>query len=422
MKPVRQFARCGVVIVLLTLGVCGACGPTTFTLEVEAGDRERRDVPLLWPLPAGVDPAKPWRLIRVEDGNRKGQEVPAQIIRGDPPSLAWIVRDVLPAGGTRRYRLEQAAPRTFPPVQCEDVGGKQLLLRAKGKEVLRYKVGTVQPPTGVDAIYARSGYIHPVRTPNGRVISNDFPNNHTHHHGIWFPWTKTEFEGRSVDFWNSSKGQGRVECVGVEKLFSGPVLAGFRARHRFIDMTAPGGEKVVLNETWDVKVYGLTSHFLFDLTSVQTCAGKSPLLLKEYRYGGLGFRGSGQWEGKGDGTGGVKSGVAFLTSAGKTRIDGHATSARWCIMSGPVDGEPAGIAFLGHPDNFRAPQRMRLHPKEPFFNFAPSQAGDFSIVPGKPYVSRYRFVVRDGPFAAAEADRCWYDYADPPRVRLVKPH
>ena len=46
---------------------------------------------------------------------------------------------------------------------------------------------------------------------------------------------------------------------------------------------------------------------------------ESPLVLKEYRYGGLGFRGSGEWEGA--------EGVEFLTSEGKTRKDGHATAA-----------------------------------------------------------------------------------------------
>ena len=46
----------------------------------------------------------------------------------------------------------------------------------------------------------------------------------------------------------------------------------------------------------------------------------------------------------------------------------------------------AGIGFLCHPDNFRAPQNMRIHPSEPFFNFAPCQTGDFDIAPGKPYV------------------------------------
>jgi len=61
---------------------------------------------------------------------------------------------------------------------------------------------------------------------------------------------------------------------------------------------------------------------------------------------------------------------------------------------------------------------MRLHPTEPFFCFAPSQLGDWEIAPGKPYVSRFRFIVRDGPSDAAELDRLWNDFAHPPEVKI----
>jgi hypothetical protein len=45
---------------------------------------------------------------------------------------------------------------------------------------------------------------------------------------------------------------------------------------------------------------------------------------------------------------------------------------------------------------------MRIHPTEPFFNFAPSQLGQWEIKPGQPYVSRYRYIVHDGPPDKAE--------------------
>jgi len=83
-----------------------------------------------------------------------------------------------------------------------------------------------------------------------------------------------------------------------------------------------------------------------------------------------------------------------------------------------VDGKPAGLAILCHPDNFRAPQPVRLHPSEPFFCFAPSQLGDFQIEPGKTYISRYRFIVFDGAPNREELDRQWNDYAHPPEVNV----
>ena len=61
---------------------------------------------------------------------------------------------------------------------------------------------------------------------------------------------------------------------------------------------------------------------------------------------------------------------------------------------------------------------MRLHPTEPFFCFAPQQAGDMELTPGKPYVSRYRFIVADNPPDRAELQRLWYDYAHGVTVRI----
>jgi hypothetical protein len=186
------------------------------------------------------------------------------------------------------------------------------------------------------------------------------------------------------------------------------------SHHNHIALKADGGPTVALREQWDVRIYAVTDPgFLFDLTSTQTCATDDPLILHEYRYGGIGYRGSGQWEGDGDK-------CKFLTSEGKTRADGHATRAKWCAIWQNIDGKPAGLAVLCHPDNFRFPQHMRIHPSEPFFNFAPCQGGEFKIEPGKPYISKYRFFVFDGEADATVCERVWNDYANPPAVRVVE--
>jgi hypothetical protein len=136
------------------------------------------------------------------------------------------------------------------------------------------------------------------------------------------------------------------------------------------------------------------------------------LKLPLYHYGGLGLRGNRAWNGT--------NACLFLTSEGVTdRVAGNETRGRWCWVGGDVDGTRTGIAILCHPDNFRAPQPMRLHPSEPFFCFAPSQLGDWEIKPGEPYVARYRFVTADGPPDATRLNHQWDDYAHPPKVEVT---
>jgi hypothetical protein len=353
-----------------------------------------QETPLELPLPVGLDASKPWKLVRAGDG----REIAAQIAGGAVVFLAKNERG--------DYRLLPGAPGKFSKVECSD-DGKGLTFKVSGKSVLRYNYAEIPQP---DPLFSRSGYLHPVWTPSGRIITNDSPQNHLHHHGIWSAWTSSEFEGRKSNFWESKERQGRIECVKVEETVSGPVFAGFKARHRFLNLNGPGGPKSALEEVWEVRVYALADRFVFDLVSTQTCATDQPLVIREYRYGGIGFRGAGDWEGK--------LGVDFLTSEGKHRIDGHATKAKWCQAMGKLGGAESSIGFFCHPSDFRFPQPMRIHPEEPFFNWAVPQGGEFSIDPGKPYVARYRFMVLDGLMRPEELEAAWSDYGDPPKASL----
>jgi hypothetical protein len=110
----------------------------------------------------------------------------------------------------------------------------------------------------------------------------------------------------------------------------------------------------------------------------------------------------------------------YLTSEGKTRKDGNQTRPRWVDMYGWVDGKLSGIALLCHPENFRFPQPARLHPEKPYFCFATPALGPFSIEPGKPYRSRYRFYVHQGRPDPAAIDRVWTEFAYPMQGHVVQ--
>lgn len=92
---------------------------------------------------------------------------------------------------------------------------RNILFRRRHGETLDYKIGdkllfsynytTVYPAPGVDSVYKRSGFIHPLKTLGGEVMTNCSPADHYHHFGLWYAWTKTTFEGNEIDFWNLHK-------------------------------------------------------------------------------------------------------------------------------------------------------------------------------------------------------------------------
>jgi len=372
-------------------------------VTVEAGAFDRHETVVTFQLPASL---------RVSPYELRGSSGPGLAVQVDSSRRASFVLPELKAGTSITYRLVNS--RAAVPMVTVRKEGKKIRLGTLKRRVLDFQMEGELPSPEVKPIFLRGGYIHPVFAPSGRVVTDDYPSDHYHHHGIWAAWTKTEFEGRKPDFWNMDDSSGKVEFVSVDDTWEGAVHGGFRSRQDYVDLSGSEAKRV-LNETWDVRVYfvgqGRKRYSMFDLNTIQECATRSPLILSEYRYGGVGFRGHRDWK--------DKSKIAFLTSEGKDRGDGNATRARWCHIGGPVDGQEVGVAILDHPGNFRAPQPMRINPDDPFFNYAPSQLGQFEIAPGFLYTSAYRFVVADGPADKLEIDRLWNDYANPPQVTIT---
>jgi len=281
--------------------------------------------------------------------------------------------------------------------------GKQVVFRAGEREVLRYQAEPGEfPRSDIKEAFRRGGYLHPIYTPSGKLVTDDFPTNHVHHHGIWMPWTKTEFEGRSPDFWNMGEGKGRVEFSSLGKIQEENGRAKLGAMHRFVDLTVQP-PKVALNELWDITVSSASEgkpRYIIDFVSTQVCATDSPLKLPKYHYGGFGFRGNWAWNGGNE--------LSAMTSEGETdRKKINESRVKWGWIGGKVDGQVAGVTILCHPSNFGFPQPVRLHPSEPFFCYAPQQLGDMEIKPGGPYASRYRIIVADGQPSREEADGWW---------------
>jgi hypothetical protein len=281
-----------------------------------------------------------------------------------------------------------------------------------GKPVLVYNRARQQPPEGADPVFAASGFIHPLYSPAGKVLTDDFPPDHYHQHGIFFAWVDTSFEGREVDFWNQAKKTGNTEHFTLKDIRSGDVFAELTVVRRYLDLTAPDGPKPAIEETWVIRVYNQANPFLVDIESEQRTAGTSPLTVNENRYGGFAIRGAREWFEDPAGN--------FLTSDGRGQEDGNHTRPNWVEIHGPVDGTPAGALLMGSPANFRHLQTVRLHPNKPYFCFAPMVEGEFQIEPGELYNSHYRITTHDGAPDAGRNNRLWLDYSEPLGVTIVE--
>ncbi len=411
------------LLFVICSNITGDTEPRGLVVEVDAGQHERRGTLVHVLLPAGE---------KVRDGAFRVEpldDTKLTLGQADAGTVVWALGEPLPAGAKRRFRLTPAegAGRkldTHDGFAFTD-HADSLELNHGNRVVLKYHTKAVDPPSGIDAVFRRSGFVHPLSTPLGVVVSDDFPPDHAHQHGVFFAWVNTTFDGRKVDFWNQLGRTGRVEHAGGLRSSGGPLSGSFAASLRHDDLTAPGGPASVLDERWYVRVHRFEGCYVLDFESEQTCAGLLPLKINKYHYGGFGFRGNRQWfdpSARGDSPPDpARSGRSdFLTSEGKHRANGNHTRPRWVDVSGAVDGRIGGVTILDHPGNFRHPQPVRLHPNKPYFCFAPMVLGEFEIAPGQTYTSRYRLIVHDGPPDPVLIERLWADYADPPQVRVVE--
>ena len=372
------------------------------TIFVDAGEHDRMDTPLT--VEIGTIGAEGASLVEVTGNQRV--ETPVQV---DRVRANFILSGKTPKGTRREFVLTSGAGKSAGGVEVKE-DAKELVVACGGVNVLRYYHAVMQPPEGQDKKYARSGFIHPLWSPGGKVLTEIHPKDHIHHMGLWNAWTKTKFEGRDVDFWNLKDGKGLVRFVKFAGKTSGPVFGGFSAVQEHVDLTS-GAEKVVLNEVVDVKVWNVGKEkWVIDLVSTQKCVAKSALELEAYRYGGLGFRGTSDW--------GMNN-SDYLTSEGKTRTDGHGTRARWCNVFGETKAGPAGVQFMSHPQNREHPEPMRIWPDGYiFFNFCPIQKTDWVMEPGKEYVLKYRMFVYDGTVTKERCEQLWRDFGEPPAVKV----
>jgi hypothetical protein len=351
------------------------------------------------------------------EGNRR-TPVPFQIESGETRMLHWIVKPGKAAAKKYSYELVKGAPGKFEAVNATTDDGA-LTIQAGNKNLLRYQYKTVYPPAGIDTAYKRSGFIHPLWTPNQQELTRIQPKDHYHHYGLWNPWTHVLFEKDTIDFWNIKGRQGTVRFSKFVSITSGPAYAEFQALHEHVAFKKDGSEKVALNELQTVRVYRPEpeqDYHIVDITSQMNCASESPFKILEYRYAGLGWRATEKWN---------KDNSEVLTSEGKTRKDADGSTAKWAIIQGALDSDYGGAVMMSYPSNYNFPEPLRIWPEnsnggEMFAMFAPTKTKDWLLNPGKTYTLKYRFVVYNGRFSKEKAESAWQYFSSPAKITIKK--
>ncbi len=163
----------------------------TYHVTVSAGDLDRSESIVSFYLPDNVDPGV-YRM-RSHAGH-------TTIVQVDENGRGWFILDRLSAGDSRTYQLDASAVTTAATISYS-IDSDLITFRSGSREVLSYYHGYNSPPAVLGENYRRGGYIHPVKSPNGVVLTNHLNlDSQSHGFGIWSAWPHTRFQGRTPDF------------------------------------------------------------------------------------------------------------------------------------------------------------------------------------------------------------------------------
>ena len=254
----------------------------------------------------------------------------------------------------------------------------------------------------------RRPFVHPVRTPTGAVLSRDAPDDHPWHHGLWF----------TIKFVNEENFWEEYDAYGVLRHDGAPTVRdrdGATEVAGDLDWIRPDRHSVAVREqrrwtarTLDETAYAIdfettltaTSDVRYDRTPFTTWGG----------YGGLAFRGAGDW---------VDTRLILDDGSSHDRVLG--TPSRWCALQGDAgaDRAPAGIVVLTHPDTPRHPHPWYASTRADtygddgwsnFLNAAFLWDAPLDVAAGVAVRFRYRVIVHDGRWSADRAEAAYQDY------------
>ena len=256
---------------------------------------------ILVDLPAGsYDRGAKYSLLEVD---RPDMRLPAQVIRsvradGTVDSSKYQLLASVPGSdqpdGKRAFRLDTETDRGVEQVFAFVKTDRSMRLVESATDpklsrpIWEYKYGTIvdESVPEKDPRRSRSCYIHPVWGMHGEILSDDFPKDHYHHHGIFWTWPYVRIGDQTYDLWISTNIQQRfIKWLATD---TGPVAAVMGVENGWF----VGQQQVAIERVW-VRTYRSEPDCrAIDITLVIQ-AGDKPVTLQgrqQKSYGGLTFR------------------------------------------------------------------------------------------------------------------------------------
>lgn len=273
-----------------------------------------------------------------------------------------------------------------------------LTLRDGTTNVLSYNFGDQLKP-GVDPKYIRSSYIHPLYSLEGQPLTEDFPTDHHHHHGVFWAWPVVKTRDVKTQNWHPHTPPLRHHFVRWIKKSTENNAAVIAVENRWLlnEKEEVAREQVTIQvnpagpDTRTVDIEIILEAIGGPLTLEGTTEGNKG-------YGGFCFRAAPSL-----------TGARILTDTGPRAKDIVDEPHKWTDLS----NDDHGLAIFAAPDHPDYPPKwMARNSYAGFLNASWPGLSSEVLQPGKPVTLRYRLYIHRGATSAADIQLAYENYAE----------
>lgn len=258
-------------------------------------------------------------------------------------------------------------------------------------------------PKSLNGKFERTNYVHPLYSLNGEVLTEDFPDDHPHHHGIFWSWHQIIYNNQQIaDGWTSeniswevvqSKSRNKKNTISLDN------------RVIWRSTLTEGQPVPIVQEDSRIIVHSATPDYRmidFDIRLAPMVEGLKIGGSEDAKgYGGFSWRIN------------LPDDIRFLGKEKEVEAQTTAVDAGpWLDFYGSLagDGHPkSGVAVFSHPDNPGHPQPWILREKKSMQNL--SFPGRNAIdLPRDGLRLRYRMVIHNDNVDRHELENLYQAY------------
>lgn len=259
-------------------------------------------------------------------------------------------------------------------------------VKENGERIFFYQ----QKTKSQDGQYARANYVHPLYGMDGTVLTEDFPDDHPHHRGIFWAWHQIMIgDKRLGDGWSCENINWEVYKVGGKQEDSTLYTQTYWKSPNWTD--EQGEQQPFLSETTSVKIHPANGSYRmldFDISLLALAPNLKIGGSEDAKgYGGFSVRMK------------LPEDIQFTSTDGEVIAHTEAVEAgRWMDMSGSLaaNGGKAGVVVIAQPDNPPPQDQWILRTKNSMQNPVFPGREPVLISDKEPTVLRYRLVIYQG--------------------------